>query len=221
MRIGLFGGTFNPIHIGHLRSAVDVQMSFGLDRVYFIPAAIPPHKDVAGIVDARTRMEMVRIAVKGRPGLEASDVEMQRSGPSFTTDTVSQFQSRFSDNGKLFLIVGLDAFLEIDTWKDFLSLFANIAFIVMIRPAVRKDQAVVSPEYIEEYLQTHISNAYVYDSEQSQFLHPSLQTVHLSPVTLLDISASKIRGLVAAKSPIGFLVPKSVEDFIYEKGLYR
>lgn len=221
MRIGLFGGTFNPIHNGHLRSAVDVQISFGLETVYFIPAAVPPHKGASGIVDARLRMQMARLAIEGRTGLAATDVELLRAGPSFTIDTISHFQAKFSHECELFFIVGQDAFLEIDTWRQFQALFANIEIIVMTRPTERRGHSPVSPEQVEQYLQKHISGAYSYEPGGSRCIHPSLRTVHLSPVTLLDISASRIRALAAARRSIRFLTPKSVEDFIHEKGLYR
>ena len=221
MRIGLFGGTFNPIHLGHLRSAVEVGNRFGLDRIFFIPAALPPHKSAAGIAPAEKRMKMVRLAVAGRPGLAATDVELLRSGPSFTIDTVSEFQDRLPADSRLFFIVGLDAFLEIDTWRAVSSLFSRIAFIVMSRPSSHKKSAAATPDHIEKFMRQRISSDYRYDPGHARFVHPSLKTVHLCPVTLMDISASKIRKLVAEERPIGFLVPEAVEVFIYEQGLYQ
>ncbi len=134
MRIGLFGGTFDPVHFGHLRAALEVKEGFGLARVFLIPAAAPPHKAREGVAPAGDRLRMVELAVDGEPGLMPSDVEIRREGPSYTIDTVTHFQREFAGVAEVFLIVGLDAFLEIDTWKSFRELLALVPVIVISRP---------------------------------------------------------------------------------------
>ncbi len=124
-RIGLFGGTFNPIHLGHLRTAVEVGEKLSLDVVFLIPSALPPHKDSTALISAEDRLAMARIAVEGSGLFQVSDVELMRSGPSYTIDTVRYFKSCFGD-AALFLIVGADAFLELDTWKDYQTLLDEI-----------------------------------------------------------------------------------------------
>jgi nicotinate-nucleotide adenylyltransferase len=118
MKIGLFGGTFDPIHFGHLRSALEVREACGLERVVLIPAAVPPHKGWGAMAAAADRLQMIELAVAGAPGLAVSDVELRRAGPSYTIDTIRDFQGEIP-GGEIALIVGLDAFLEIDTWKSF------------------------------------------------------------------------------------------------------
>ncbi|HMA67886.1 MAG TPA: nicotinate (nicotinamide) nucleotide adenylyltransferase, partial [Desulfosalsimonadaceae bacterium] len=135
LRAGLFGGTFNPVHMGHLRVAEEVRSAFELDPVYFIPAKIPPHKSSSGLADAGKRYEMLTRAVASNPGFRVSDLEIRRSGRSYTIDTVEAFQREAGGEAALYLLMGLDAFLEINTWKDYGALLEKIACIVMTRPA--------------------------------------------------------------------------------------
>jgi nicotinate-nucleotide adenylyltransferase len=134
MRVGLFGGTFNPIHFGHLRAALEVKEGFGLDQVFLIPAAVPPHKGRTGVAPAEDRLRMIELAVEGDSGLMVSDVEIKRSGPSFTIDTARYFRQSLAEDTDIFLVMGLDAFLEIDTWKSFRDLLALVPVIVLSRP---------------------------------------------------------------------------------------
>ena len=124
MRLGLFGGTFNPIHIGHLRAAVEVRESFRLDKVLLIPSAHPPHKNADDLASPEDRFEMVGLAIDGIPFLEASDVEIIRSGPSYTIETLQYFQRQYGSTSVIHFILGIDAFSEITTWKLYKRLFA-------------------------------------------------------------------------------------------------
>jgi nicotinate-nucleotide adenylyltransferase len=134
MRLGLFGGTFDPIHIGHLRAALEVKQGFGLDRIVFIPAALPPHKKGDQVADAADRLKMVELGVSGYSGFSVSDAELQRSGPSYSIDTINHFKKSSEPDSEILFISGLDAFLEIDTWKSYRDLLRQIAFIVIARP---------------------------------------------------------------------------------------
>jgi nicotinate-nucleotide adenylyltransferase len=221
MRIGLFGGTFNPIHFGHLRAAVEIRERFGLDRVYLIPAAIPPHKAQSGIVSPANRLEMIRLAVGNDTDYIVSDVELMRSGPSYTIDTLSFFENLLPETDPRFLIVGLDAFLEFHTWKDFMGIMNRIPLIVMGRPgAYDKRHFADMPPEIAEYLDV-LTPGYEYDRQQSVFFHPEFQPVYLIGITSLDISSSEIRSLVRKGRSIRFLVPEKVSEFIANKGLYQ
>ncbi len=123
MKTGLFGGTFNPVHLGHVRIAQAVQKTFALDDLIVVPAAQPPHKQSRDMADPHLRLEMTRLAFEPIPGCRVSDIELKRSGPSYTIDTVSFFLSRLpAGAADLYLIIGLDAFLELPTWKDYGSL---------------------------------------------------------------------------------------------------
>ena len=137
-RIGLFGGTFNPIHRGHLQVARDVLHRYRLTTVQFIPSAQPPHKIEGILAPAADRYAMACNALADEPALKVSDIEIRRSGPSFTIDTLRRFMAEQHVETHIFFMVGLDAFLEIHTWKSYRQLFDLAAFIVMTRPQVAK-----------------------------------------------------------------------------------
>lgn len=214
MRLGLFGGTFNPIHIGHLRAAVEVWEAFRLDKVLLIPSAYPPHKDVRDVAGAEDRLAMVRLAVNGLPFLEASDVELNRRGPSYTIETLKHFKSRLPDGSVLYFMLGIDAFSEVTTWKSYTQLFEVADFIVMTRPrAAIKD--------LNAFIEEHISAAYRYDPVSRAFSHPELRPIHPFDITHLDISATDARNRIRRGHSIHFLVPDAVEGLIKARGLYR
>ncbi|MDP2647304.1 MAG: nicotinate-nucleotide adenylyltransferase [Desulfobacterales bacterium] len=219
-RIGLFGGTFNPIHFGHLRSALEVQEGFGLDRIYLIPSAFPPHKETVGIADVKDRLEMIRLAAAAHPGFFVSDVELQRQHLSYTVDTVVHFKSSCPKDCRLYLIMGLDAFQEIDTWKSYLDLFDLIPIIVMTRPQSQPDPEHSGQERLDLFLQSRISSQYQYSAAQSAYIHPAWQPVHLFAVTSFAISSTRIRQSVKKGRSIKFLVPENVARFITARGLY-
>ena len=134
MKIGLFGGTFDPIHWGHLRNAEEVREAFSLDRLLFIPAGNPPHKRRGAAASARDRLEMVRLAIAKNPGLALSTVEFSRPGKSYSIDTVRHFAKSRAAQDSLYFILGLDAFLDIGSWKGFEEIFSLCHFIVTSRP---------------------------------------------------------------------------------------
>jgi nicotinate-nucleotide adenylyltransferase len=221
MRIGLFGGTFNPIHIGHLRTVLEVRERFGLGRVYLIPSAIPPHKFGTGIASPSDRMEMIRCAVENDPDFVVSDVELKRTGPSYTIDTLSYFAKVLPETDPRFLIIGMDAFLELHTWKDFMGILSGTPLIVMGRPEANnrvqfQDMSIAVADYLDVLIP-----GYQFDRQQSVFVHPEFQPVHLIGVTSLEISSSAIRTLVRKGRSIRFLVPETVSEFIASKGLYQ
>jgi nicotinate-nucleotide adenylyltransferase len=220
MRIGLFGGTFDPIHFGHLRAALEVKEGFGLTQIFLIPAAIPPHKAREGVAPAADRLRMIGLAVDGEPGLTPSDVEIRRSGPSYTIDTVRHFQREFAGAAEIFLIMGLDAFLEIDTWKSFRELLALVAVIVISRPDADGPTADRGAQALSDFLRARISTQAAASGVPASFSGPGLRGVSMYPVTALDISSRRIRELVRTGRSIRFLVPAAVRDWIQTKGLY-
>ena len=157
MRIGLFGGTFNPIHYGHLRAALEVKEGFPLDECCFIPVAIPPHKTSGSMANSADRLEMLRLAISGREGFTVSDVELKRPGTSYSIDTVNQLKSNLGPDTELFLMLGLDAFLEIDTWKSYKALLHAIPFIVMARPNPGYDNSTDRWQILKDFLHSNIS----------------------------------------------------------------
>ena len=214
MRLGLFGGTFNPIHLGHLRAAVEVREAFNIDRLLLIPSAHPPHKMADHVADAEDRLEMVRLAVQGEPSLEASDVELSRPGLSYTIETLRYFQDRFGPESDIHFIVGQDAFSEITTWKSYQALFVTAHFIVMTRPNSKLRS-------LEDFIHTRISAEYQYEPTSNRYSHPRWRTIFCLDITHLDISATKIREWIGRGRSIRFLVPDAVQGFINKKGLYR
>jgi len=218
MRLGLFGGTFDPIHIGHVRSALEVQENFPLDHCSLIPAATPPHKSSGAVADADQRLAMTRMAASACPAFEVSEVELRRSGPSYTIDTVRHFQKRLAEGDELYLIVGLDAVLEIDSWKSYRELLGTVPLIVMARPGTKA--AANRWEQLGGYLQKQISADYRQEKAAGAFRHPTLQTVYPFEVPLLDISSTRIRRLRSTGRSIRFLVPETVHDYILQQELY-
>ncbi len=136
-KTALFGGTFNPVHLGHLRAAMEVAQAFEIDEMVFIPSNTPPHKMPEVLADSADRFKMLQMAVASVDGWSVSDVEIKRHGPSYTVDTVKGFLEKMGKEDTLFFIMGMDAFAEIDTWKSCEELFGLVSFIVMARPGSR------------------------------------------------------------------------------------
>lgn len=212
---GLFGGTFNPFHRGHLEVISHVKKMFNLDLVHIFPSAIPPHKSSTDLAPARERFEMVKLSVRGINGLFASDVEINRKGPSFTVDTVNHFKKDLPPNTDLRLIVGSDAFFDINTWKKSEEIFSLISIIVMIRPGLEKHS-----KDIASFLKNMISNDYSHINGQDLFSHPLLKPVYICKVPEIDISSTLIRQRVKKHLSLASLVPCPVEEIIRKKGLY-
>jgi len=219
MRIGLFGGTYNPVHLGHLRAALEVKEGFELDEIFLIPAALPPHKIPGEVADAADRLHMLNLALEGTSGLNVSDVELKRSGPSYTIDTVHHFKHTLPDKCRIYLIMGLDAFLEIDSWKSYEELLAQIPFIVINRPLAGNRHG-FAWGVMEDYLKTSLSAEYEFSESQSCYLRAEKQPIYVYEVTALDISSTMIRKLIKKGRSIEYLVPQKVAKFIKSKGLY-
>lgn len=224
MRVGLFGGTFNPVHNGHLTVAKEVKDGFPLDKIIFFPSAIPPHKETNNVINADDRIEMLRIAISNTSdfskSFEVSDIELKRSGPSYTIDTVYEYQSKMANDNELYLIMGVDTFFEIDTWKSYLDLFNLIPFIVMSRPEDGASLNGIQWKELDAFIQSNISADYNYSSSEKKYSHPENMPIYNYDVTPIHISATKIRKNVNKGLSIQSMVPSSVEAYIKSKGLY-
>ncbi|MGD8447293.1 MAG: nicotinate-nucleotide adenylyltransferase, partial [Desulfobacterales bacterium] len=220
MRFGLFGGTFNPVHLGHLRAALEVKEGFELSKIFLIPAALPPHKIPGDVVDAGDRLQMLNLALEDKAEISVSDIELKRSGPSYTIDSVKYFKSTLPEKSKIYLVMGLDAFLEIDSWKSYEELLQQVSIIVINRP--KKDRLFSGDGWkrLDEYLISGISGGYKFSESQSCYQSPDKQPIFIFEVTALDISSTKIRSLIKAGRSIGYLVPRKTAEFIKSRGLY-
>jgi len=136
-RIGILGGTFNPIHVGHLAMAQMAQEKVGLDKVFFIPAFIPPHKTSKNLAAAKDRLSMVRLAIAGNPSFKVSDYEIKKGGRSFSIDTVKHFRKIYTGKAKLYFIIGGDSLATLKTWKQVDDLLKLVTFIVVSRPGYK------------------------------------------------------------------------------------
>ena len=214
MKIGLFGGTFDPIHWGHLRSAEEVGETYNLDRIYFIPAAIPPFKRAQTATPAADRLQMVRLAVARNPRFRASTVEISRTGVSYSIDTIRAFAARKRHRDRLYFIIGLDAFREIGKWKDFREIFPLCNFIVTSRPGSKESDPLKGTGVA-------VKKLFCYDSTGKNYRHRSGTRIFFIELTDIAISASEIRALVRRGKSIRYLVPSNVEKYIRRRGLYH
>jgi len=214
-RIGLLGGTFNPIHLGHLRAAEEVQEKFSLDTVLFIPSYIPPHKLTTEMAAPEDRLAMVRLAVRGRPCFAGSSIEIEARQTSYSIITLDKVKKAYPE-ARLFFIVGVDAFLEIETWKSYRDVLEQCRFIVVSRPGHHLDQAgkVLPEEYRDRILDARGPGRI----DQRLILK---HQVFLVDIRALDISSTEIRRRIRRGQPIKGLVPEAVEEYIKNKKLYQ
>lgn len=192
-RIGLFGGTFNPIHCGHVKAAESVQNIFSFDRILFIPSYLPPHKESVDVASAAHRLKMVELALASFDRFFPSSVEIDARGTSYSILTLNKIKEMFPQTEAFFLL-GIDAFLEIETWKDYEDVLEQCSFVVMSRPGFRLSEA--KDILTEKY------------------------KIYLLSINTLDISSSEVRERIRKNQPIEGLVPENVENYIKEKRLY-
>jgi nicotinate-nucleotide adenylyltransferase len=219
MRIGLFGGSFNPIHFGHLRAAEEVREAMGLDLLYFIPAANPPHKLESKLAPADHRLQMVRIATKGNRHFMVADIEIRRAGRSFTIDTVQYFRSTMRGQPEMFLMMGADQFAEFETWKDCDELTRLCNIVVHTRLGEGEEHYRGIEEGMPKVSLASL-NRFGYSKHDKQYVNPSDHTLSFIPTTFLPISATLIRRKLAARESILYLLPYDVSDYIQRHGLY-
>jgi nicotinate-nucleotide adenylyltransferase len=199
-KIGIFGGTFDPLHLGHLRVAAVIQNEFELDKVIFIPARVPPHKEEPN-VSAKDRYKMVEAAIKGQTAWEISDIELNRAGKSFTLDTLKSLQEQEGEDTALYYIMGADAMKIFPTWHEPLEIMQIVKnLLVVSRPGFD-----------------------FYEVEKFLSVEPFAKfrnKVQLVPMNSIDVSASAIRQVLNKKEDISELLPAAVIEYIKENDLY-
>lgn len=204
----MLGGMFDPVHFGHLRSAVELREVLGLAEVRLVPCAKPPHRP-PGHVTAQQRAHMLQLAVDGEPGLRVDERELQRDTPSYSVDTLLSLRAELPDT-PLCLVVGRDAFCGLPSWHRWTELFALAHIVVLDRPG----HATPIPAPLAEAIGDRRSVA-------PQDLHGSLSgRVFFQPVTQLEISSTALRAAIAAGRSVRYLVPDPVYRFIQEHRLY-
>jgi nicotinate-nucleotide adenylyltransferase len=211
--IGVLGGSFNPVHVAHLRAAEEVREEQALDEVLLVPAAAPPHKDTAGLVPAHHRLAMLELALAGAAGLRASRLELDRPGPSYSIDTLRALRAEIGPR-RLVFALGWDAFREIDTWKEYAAIFGLCDVVVVTRPPA-------PPQLASDDIPVAARGAFCYDPSSESFRHASGHVLRLQRITALDVSGAAIRARLAARRSIRFLVPPAVEAYIDAHDLYR
>lgn len=215
MKIGLFGGTFNPFHNGHLRIIEHVKNAFCLKKLFLILSATPPHKPDMALAPANDRFEMVRAGISDIKDFFVSDKELVRKGPSYTIDTLEEFKKELGEQAILFLLMGSDAFFDITTWHQKDKLFDTSNIIVMLRGHFASHEPFVS--FIDE----SISKGYIFNEPDNSFIHSQKKTIFLCQVPRIDISSTMIRQRIKHGKSIEGLVPDRVLKIIQEKELYQ
>ena len=216
-RVGLFGGTFNPIHLGHLRAAEEVREALELDRIDFVPSSVPPHKresDGDPIAPAALRLTWVEGAIAGHKGFGVDRVELDRSGPSYLVDTLTSIRARDPDGPPPVFIVGEDAFAEMGDWRSPLQLFTLSDFAVMTRPPGRLlDLAARIPALVRDQFR--------FEDGGQLARHLTAGTrIDRVAITALDISSSQIRQGCRNGNSIRYLVPESIRAAIEQSQCY-
>lgn len=207
-KIGLLGGTFDPVHIGHLRSAIEVLESCGLDEIRLIPGAVPPHR-ATPMVGAQQRLDMVRLATANVAGLQVDDRELRREGPSWTIDTLLSLRQELPAGTQLFFILGQDAFCGLPGWHRWQEILQHCHLLVLQRPHL--------PASLPAELQQLMQQKQAASVADLQGAGGGIVLLQQTP---LPVSATAIRQARTTGKSIHFLVPDTVHDYIQHHGLY-
>jgi nicotinate-nucleotide adenylyltransferase len=208
--IGIFGGTFDPIHYGHLRSALEVKDIFGLNEVRLIPCASPPHREQPAVT-AEMRLQMLTLAIKNQPGLKIDTRELDRhkasdQTPSYMVDTLKSLRQEFPTE-PLLLFIGTDAFKHLTSWHQWQQLFDYAHIVVMTRPGFETQE-------LNDFFKARLAEA-------KELAQASAGKLCFQQVTQLDISATAIRAMIADKQNPVFLLPDAVIEYIKQHKLYE
>lgn len=197
-KYGIFGGSFNPIHYGHLMICEYIKEEMGLDKVIFIPTGNPPHKELD--LSAKDRYEMVRLAISPNPDFEISDIETTRVKKSYTVDTIRELKKIYKEE-KLYFLIGLDSLFQLKTWMKIGDLSQEIEFVVALRPGYLDKEEV---------------------NKEIDFLRENFGTkINLIKTPLYEISSTDLRDRIREGKSLRYLIPKKVLDYIEESGFYK
>lgn len=228
-KIGIIGGTFDPVHFGHLEIAREMKARFDLDRVIFMPAPSPPHKDSGDISAFEHRYAMLKCAVSGKENFSVSDLEAQREGKSYTVDTLRQLHRIYPD-ATFFFLMGMDSFTELTSWKEYPRLFELSNIVVAQRPGL--------PECTRpRELPVALRHLFCYDAARNSFIYtgagaspahdedddqtPGHSRLYFLYETRSDISSTEIRKRVSQQRSVATMVPEAVSNYIEQHKLYQ
>ena len=209
-RVGLLGGTFDPVHEGHLAAAAAAQQALALDSVRFIPAARPPHRQDSPRASEYHRVEMIRRAICDRAGWEVSDLELRRQGPSYTWDTLSSLHREGLEPAQIFFITGADAFVEISTWYRYPDILDAAHFVIITRPGLSLDA-----------VRARVANLVPRMSAAAEIDHAAGTRIVPIEAPTPDVSSTEIRARAARGGSLTNLVPSAVAAYIREHQLYE
>jgi nicotinate-nucleotide adenylyltransferase len=216
-RLGLLGGTFDPIHLGHLDAGDAAQAALELDEVRLIPAHDPPHRPVDPRASAFHRFALVSLAIADRPSWRVSDAEVSRQGPSYSVDTLRAVHAEGWQPSQIFFILGADAFAEIATWRQFPEVLDAAHFVVVARPGMTLDEAAARTPH----LRNRVRGVRLQPDQAGDAAVSGQETaIFLVEAHTRDVSSTEIRTRLAAGLPIGDLVPASVARHIVAHQLY-
>ncbi|NPU83184.1 MAG: nicotinate-nucleotide adenylyltransferase [Syntrophaceae bacterium] len=214
MKWGLLGGTFDPIHMGHLRCAEEILEMFDLNRIIFVPASRPPHKLEAEITSFFHREQMVKLAIEDNPSFSFSDIENKREGKSYSVETIEYFLNRYLKDLELYFILGQDAFHAIQTWREWDKLLLLCHMVVMTRPGYEnRGLAGILPD--------DFASRFAYEEALDGYRGPTGHLIYFREVTFLDIASSNIRQRAKSSKSVAYLVPDGVRRYIVKNELYK
>ncbi len=199
MKIGICGGTFDPVHLGHLAVAEIVRCEFGLDKILFIPSGKPPHKNLDSVTDPIHRLKMVQCAVSTNPSFEAVSIEVERQGYTYTVDTLNQLHALHSESTEFYYIIGADVVMDLLKWKNAEEVFTLTKFIALMRPGFQDEEFKNRIRYLKSK----------YGVEITGFEAP-----------LIDISSTFIRDRIKNGKSVKYFITEPVERYIKENKLY-
>ena len=219
LRLGLLGGSFNPVHDGHLAIARQTREALGLDQVLFIPTSQPPHKPNNSLAPAQDRYEMVRLAIASNPTFAISDVEIRRPGKSYTIDTIRLLQQEYGAQTQLFFLIGLDAFLDFPSWRDPQTLLKLCTFVVLSRPGL-SFRSLSTVALLPPIPYPSLSDL---DADRISRIEAPIGTHGLICLKLPPsaVSASDIRARIRQGLPAANQLPPLVESYILHHHLYQ
>lgn len=219
-KLGLLGGSFNPIHNGHLTIARLVRDRLRLDQVLFIPTGDPPHKRDGSLAPAKDRYEMVRLALAGTPSFLLSDMELRRSGKSYSIDTIRELQRQFGSSAELYFLIGLDAFLDLPNWKEPIELLQACRFVVVPRPG-QSFQSLANMPLLPALDAQALTQLDAGALSQLDIVMPSRKGVICLPIPPCSISSSEIRQRIRQRTTQANMLPPPVESYILQHRLYQ